>query len=85
MTENITKNPVKYPEKFSKRNVWGGIVTTGFIIVMHGKSPRTAYNWLKKCKFRLKKENVTVKDWALHLGFNSVEDYAEETNRNLKY
>lgn len=85
MTENYPVVEYTYPEKFRKLNIWGGVVTAGFIVAMHGKSRKTADNQLKRCKERLGKNTIFIKDWALHLGFSSVEEYAEETNRNLKY
>ena len=85
MTENYPVVEYTYPEKFRKRNVWRGIVTAGFILEMHGGTRSSADYALKKCKDRLDKNTIFIKDWALHLGFRSVEEYAEETNRNLKY
>ena len=85
MTENITTENYSYPEKFIKRNIYGGVVTTSWIMQMYNLPNRTAYNWLDKCKSRLQKEIITVKDWSIHMGFSSPQEMAEEISRNLKY
>ena len=84
MTENVAILENQYIEKARKRNVYGCFVTPSYIVTMHGTTYQTACRWLKKCRVRMQKKNISISDWALHLGYISVEKYEIEIGRNLK-
>lgn len=84
MINNHSILEIQYIEKARKGNVYGGFVTPSYIVAMHGTTYQTACRWLKKCRVRLQKKNIPISDWALHLGYSSVEKYEIEIGRNLK-